>query len=146
MPRRGELLDERYPETLKNYHCACVPLLRVAAGSWARHTSVVRYRANLSVFFAWYVREKLIATNPVTAVRVPKGSAPPVELHPFTEDELEAAHDAWALRDPRLADVMLAWAGPVFAGPRPVSCASVTSWRCPPRPCWYVARPPRASG
>nr|WP_290126906.1 tyrosine-type recombinase/integrase [Cutibacterium avidum] len=77
------------------------------------HTSVVRYRASLSVFFAWWVREKLIATNPVTAVRVPKSSVPPVELHPFTEDELEAVHDAWALRDPRLADVMLVlgWTG-----------------------------------
>ena len=77
------------------------------------HTSVVRYRASLSVFFAWCVREKLIATNPVTAVRVPKSSAPPVELHPFTEDELEAVYDAWALRDPRLADVMLVlgWTG-----------------------------------
>ncbi len=28
------------------------------------YTSVVRYRASLSVFFAWCVREKLIATNP----------------------------------------------------------------------------------
>ena len=77
------------------------------------HNSVVRYRASLSVFFAWCVREKLIATNPVTAVRVPRSSAPPTEMQPFTEDELEAAWLVWRERDPRLADVMLVlgWTG-----------------------------------
>ena len=36
-------------------------------------SSVKRFRASLSSFFAWAVRERLIASNPVTRTRVPKG-------------------------------------------------------------------------
>jgi hypothetical protein len=31
--------------------------------------SVVRYRASLSSFFGWYVRERIIRANPVSADR-----------------------------------------------------------------------------
>lgn len=75
--------------------------------------SVVRYRASLSAFFAWCVREKLIAFNPVSAVRVPKSSAERVEMSPFTEDELWDARDRWARFNPHLAKVLvlLGWTG-----------------------------------
>lgn len=76
-------------------------------------TSVTRYRASLSSFFGWCVREKLIATNPVTGVKVPKGSEERTELHPFTEEELEAAYLEWRSRNERLADILLVlgWTG-----------------------------------
>jgi integrase len=63
-------------------------------------------------FFGWWVREKLIARNPVTA-KVPHSSEEPVEMKPFTEQDLEGAHQAWRVEDPHLADVLLvmAWTG-----------------------------------
>jgi integrase len=76
-------------------------------------SSVKRYRASLSAFFAWAVRERLIITNPVTGTRVPKGRGVRGEIRPFAEDELESFHVAAAGRDQRLADVLLAagWTG-----------------------------------
>ena len=76
-------------------------------------SSVVRYRASLSSFFGWCVREKLIATNPVTAVPVPKSSEERTEMNPFTEDELETAYRAWHEQNARLADILLVlgWTG-----------------------------------
>lgn len=75
--------------------------------------SVVRYRASLSSFFAWCAREKLIVANPVTAVKVPRSSEEVVEMAPFSEAELEAAHVRWAGEDERLADILvvLGWTG-----------------------------------
>jgi integrase len=76
-------------------------------------SSVVRYRASLSAFFGWCVRERLIVANPVTGVRVPKQSAEPVEMLPFTEDELEAAYLRWLSESEHLAGVLLVmgWTG-----------------------------------
>ena len=54
--------------------------------------SVRRFRASLSSFFAWAVRERIIAGNPVTGTRVPKVGEPAVEMHPFSESQLE---DLW---------------------------------------------------
>ncbi len=81
--------------------------------SGLRESSVTRYRASLSSFFGWCVREKLIARNPVTATRVPHSSEEPIEMRPFTEEALEAAHQSWQVEDPHLADVLLvmAWTG-----------------------------------
>lgn len=75
--------------------------------------SVGRYRASLSAFFGWCVREKLIAANPVTNTRVPKPSEEAIEMHPFTEAELEDAYVIWKEKDARLADVLLVmgWTG-----------------------------------
>lgn len=75
--------------------------------------SVGRYRASLSAFFGWCVREKLIATNPVTNTRVPKPSEEAIEMRPFTEAELEDAYAVWKEKDARLADVLLVmgWTG-----------------------------------
>jgi hypothetical protein len=46
-------------------------------------------------------------------VRVPKQSAEPTEMLPFTEGELEAAYERWAELDARLADKVLVfcWTG-----------------------------------
>lgn len=76
-------------------------------------SSVKRYRASLSAFFAWAVRERLIVSNPVTRTRVPKGKGTRGEIRPFAEDELESFHAAIAGKDRRLADVLLAaaWTG-----------------------------------
>lgn len=75
--------------------------------------SVRRFRASLSSFFAWAVRERMIATNPVTPTQVPKASAPRTEMYPFSEDELEQLYATAVARDQRLADIMLvaAWTG-----------------------------------
>lgn len=75
--------------------------------------SVTRYRASLSTFFAWCVREKAVVRNPVTATKVPRSSEEPTEMRPWTEAELEATYDRWKARDPHLADVLLVlgWTG-----------------------------------
>lgn len=74
-------------------------------------SSVRRFRASLSSFFAWAVRERIIAANPVT--RVPKGRGVRIEIRPFAEDELGSFHQTVAARDQQLADVLLvaAWTG-----------------------------------
>jgi integrase len=76
-------------------------------------SSVRRFRASLSSFFAWAVRERLIAVNPVTRTRVPKGHGVRTEIRPFAEDELESFHMTVAARDEHLADVLLvaSWTG-----------------------------------
>ncbi|MGL5862720.1 MAG: tyrosine-type recombinase/integrase, partial [Phycicoccus sp.] len=76
-------------------------------------SSVVRVRASLSAFFAWCVREKVVLTNPVLGVRVPKQSREVDEMDPFTEAEIEAVHAEWSTCSPALAAVLLvlAWTG-----------------------------------
>jgi integrase len=76
-------------------------------------SSVKRFRASLSAFFAWAVRERLIASNPVTPTQLPKGRGVRTEIRPFAEDELEAFGAAATVRDQRLADVLLiaGWTG-----------------------------------
>jgi integrase len=76
-------------------------------------SSVKRFRASLSAFFAWAVRERLIVANPVTGTRVPKGRGVRAEIRPFAEDELESFYMAASARDQRLADVLLiaSWTG-----------------------------------
>ncbi|HEX5534455.1 MAG TPA: hypothetical protein VFX33_12005 [Actinomycetales bacterium] len=76
-------------------------------------SSVKRFRASLSSFFAWAVRERLIATNPVTDTRVPVGRGVRTAIRPFAEDELEAFHLAVSVRDQQLADALLiaSWTG-----------------------------------
>lgn len=75
--------------------------------------SVRRFRASLSSFFAWAVRERLILANPVLQTRVPKVGAPRAEMYPLGEEDLERIHTAAAERDQRLADILLiaGWTG-----------------------------------
>lgn len=107
------------PTSMQNVHLSAISEREVArsfetllAGGLA-DSSVRRYRASLSVFFAWCVREKLIGKNPVTGVKVPKGSDEVDEMDPFTESGLEAAYLTWKMKDERLADVLLVmgWTG-----------------------------------
>ncbi|TXL62147.1 tyrosine-type recombinase/integrase [Aeromicrobium terrae] len=76
-------------------------------------SSVRRFRASLSSFFAWAVRERMIASNPVMTTRVPKGRGTRTEIRPFAEDELESFYMAVSARDQRLADILLiaSWTG-----------------------------------
>jgi integrase len=75
--------------------------------------SVRRFRASLSSFFAWAVRERLILLNPVLRTRVPRVGRPKTEMYPFSEEDLEHLHAQAAERDQRLADLLLvaAWTG-----------------------------------
>lgn len=76
-------------------------------------SSVRRFRASLSSFFAWCVREKVILANPVVGVLVPKQSGVVEEMEPFSEDALADAHAEWSEISPHLADLLLvlAWSG-----------------------------------
>jgi integrase len=73
------------------------------------------------------VREKLILSNPVLGVRVPRQSAESVEMLPFSEDELEAAYEGWAEVDQRLADILLVlgWTGLRWAEARALTVADL---------------------
>ncbi|MDN6020669.1 MAG: tyrosine-type recombinase/integrase [Acidipropionibacterium jensenii] len=90
-------------------------------------SSVVRYRASLSSFFSWCVRERFITSNPVTGVRVPKSSAERVEMSPWSEAELEARYLAWKKYDERLADILLVmgWTGLRWAEARALTVGDI---------------------
>lgn len=82
-------------------------------GQGLAEASVRRFRASLSSFFAWAVRERIIATNPVLGTRVPKVGTPAAEMHPFTEAQLERLWSTARVRNRRLADILLVagWTG-----------------------------------
>lgn len=75
--------------------------------------SIARFRASLSSFFGWCVRERLILINPVTPTRVPRQTRPPVEMYPFTEQELEDVGRAVSAYDETLARLVMVagWTG-----------------------------------
>lgn len=87
--------------------------LVVLVRSGLAESSVRRFRASLSAFFAWAVRERLILNNPVVATRVPRGRDASVQMRPFGEPDLEAMHLSVAKSDQRLADLLLiaGWTG-----------------------------------
>lgn len=82
-------------------------------GDGLAESSVRRFRASLSSFFAWAVRERLILVNPVLRTRAPKVSGPRTEMYPFGEEDLERIHAVASDRDRRLADILLiaGWTG-----------------------------------
>lgn len=90
-------------------------------------SSVVRYRASLSAFFGWCVREKLIGENPVTGERVPRSSDEQTEMRPWSEDELEAVYLDWRKHSEHLADVLLVlgWTGLRWAEARALTVDDV---------------------
>lgn len=102
-------------------------------------SSVVRYRASLSSFFAWCVREKLIVTNPVTGVRVPRQSVETTGMLPFSEQELDHAYTVWQEQDEHLANVflVLAWTGLRWAEARSMTVGDVMAV---PTPALVVRR------
>jgi integrase len=81
--------------------------------------SVRRFRASLSSFFAWAVRERMIVANPVVRTKVPRAQNPRTEMYPFSEADLERVYARAvdrlraADRGSRLADILLvaAWTG-----------------------------------
>lgn len=75
--------------------------------------SIERFRASLSSFFGWCVRERLILTNPVTVTRVPRQTRESVEMYPFSEAELEEVVQAVAEHNVQLSRVVLVagWTG-----------------------------------
>lgn len=129
--RRDADLQRLMPASLRALQLSAVTDREVARsfeallGRGLAESSVVRYRASLSTFFAWCVRERLIGSNPVTVAKVPKQSVEAVEMLPFTEDELEAAYDEWRGRNERLADIflVLAWTGLRWSEARSVRVA-----------------------
>ena len=131
--RTDQDLRRLTPTSLQALHVSAVSGREVGRAfetllaSGLMESSVVRYRASLSAFFGWCVREKLIVANPVIGVRVPKQSAESTEMLPFTEAELEVAHERWATMDQRLADVLLVlgWTGLRWAEARALMVADV---------------------
>ena len=107
-------------------------------------SSVVRYRASLSSFFSWCVRERFITSNPVTGVRVPKSSAERVEMSPWSEAELEARYLAWKKYDERLADILvvMGWTGLRWAEARALTVGDIALGD---PPALRVQRSPKAS-
>ncbi len=87
--------------------------LMALSRSGLAEASVRRFRASLSSFFTWAVRERMIVINPVAPTRVPKASTPRAEMYPFSEAELEELYARAVQRDQRLADIVLiaAWTG-----------------------------------
>lgn len=112
-------LERVLPTSLLSLQVAAVTDREVARcfehwiGKGLSERTAVRYRACLSSFFSWCVRERYILTNPVTGVRVPRQSTVPTEMSPFTESALEEAYLGWKEHNPRLADILLAlgWTG-----------------------------------
>ncbi len=131
--RADQDLGRLTPTSIQALHVSAVSGREVARSfetllaSGLAESSVVRYRASLSAFFGWCVREKLILSNPVLAVRVPRQSAESVEMLPFSEDELEAAYEGWTEVDQRLADILLVlgWTGLRWAEARALTVADL---------------------
>lgn len=101
--------------------------------------SIRRYRASVSSFFAWCVLDHRRADNPVATARLPTRLEPPVEMRPFTEDELEEVIDRVRARSPELADLVLVagWTGLRWGELRALRVGDVQSL---PSPAFWVAR------
>jgi len=71
--------------------------------------TATRVRALLSSFFRWAVQQRIVATNPVTAVPVPKGtgSEEAAEVFPFDVPTLRAVVKELELRSPRQGQLAL---------------------------------------
>jgi integrase len=118
--------------------------LIILTKSGLAESSLRRFRNSLSSFFAWAVRERMIAANPVTPTRVPHARTPRVEMFPFSEDELERIYVRATARDQRLADLLLidAWTGLRWSELRAMSVRDFVEVPLPTR--WCSARSPRA--
>ena len=106
------------PPNLANLHVGRVTDREIqrVLDAWSRkyaESSVRRFRAVLSGFFAWSVRERMRIDNPVTRTTVAHQLLPTQGMQPFTEYELDKVHADIAVHDQHLADVvwLLAWTG-----------------------------------
>lgn len=98
----GSLTDREVQRSLVEY-----------ARAGHAQSSVTRFRASLSSFFGWCVRERLIASNPVASTRVPRQATPRVEMRPLAEAELESVAAAVEQYDETLSRLVLVagWTG-----------------------------------
>lgn len=106
------------PPNLGNLHVGRVTDREVqrVLDAWSRRyaeSSVRRFRAVLSGFFSWTVRERLRIDNPVARTSVAHQLVPAKGMQPFTEPELAEVRSAIAAYDEHLADIvwLLAWTG-----------------------------------
>lgn len=106
------------PPNLGNLHVGRVTDREVqrVLDTWSHRyaeSSVRRFRAVLSGFFSWTIRERLRLDNPVARTRVAHQLLPTQGMQPFTEDELDEVRADIAAHDSHLADVvwLLAWTG-----------------------------------
>jgi integrase len=79
-------------------------------GQWiiqSSHATVVRYRATLSQFFAWSVRNRMRLGNPVTAVRMPRPREAPAEMQPLSRADLSEMITDIATNNQRAAECAL---------------------------------------
>ena len=116
--RSDRELVRMLPPNLANLHVGRVTDREVqrVLDAWSRRyaeSSVRRFRAVLSGFFAWTVRERLRIDNPVARTRVARQLLPTQGMQPFTEGELNEVRADIAVHNPHLADVvwLLAWTG-----------------------------------
>lgn len=82
---------------------AVADVLAALADKGRAKSSISRFRAMLSAFFAWAHSHKYIAQNPVKGVRVPSSARPPEEMRPYTRKELTARLAIWRSLDPEAA-------------------------------------------
>ncbi|GAA2081954.1 hypothetical protein GCM10009821_23370 [Aeromicrobium halocynthiae] len=120
------------PPALANLHVAGASDREVqrALDAWSKsyaESSVKRFRAQLSGFFAWAVRERLRIGNPVARTHVPRQSQADVGMQPFTESELREVRAEVARFDEHLADVVwfLGWTGLRWSEVRELRVADV---------------------
>ena len=75
--------------------------------------SIKRYRASISSFFAWTVKEHRRPDNPVKNAVLPTRLTPAKEMRPFTETEFEEVVQLVRQKSEHLADVLLVlgWTG-----------------------------------
>lgn len=106
------------PPNLANVHVSRVSDREIqrALNAWSRRyaeSSVRKYRAILSGFFTWTVRERLRLDNPVGRTKVAHQLSTTQGMQPFTEPELHEVRAAVAEHDVHLGDVVwfLAWTG-----------------------------------
>lgn len=113
--------------------------LTAAARDGRARSSLIRYRAVLSGFFAWCVAHGYIPTNPAAGVRVPSTARPPEEMRPYTRDELSSRLAVWRSFDPAAAAVVafLAATGLRWSEARALTVADVQTV---PYPAVIVSR------
>lgn len=108
-------------------------------------SSVRRYRASLSSFFAWCVREKLVLANPVIGVTVPKQSGEVEEMDPFSEGHSKRSMPSGARSPHAWRTCCSYWRGRDCAGPKRGRCGSRTSCGFPHPASSSAVPSPRAS-
>lgn len=90
--------------------------------------SITRYRASLSSFFAWAMKDGRIDTNPVTKAQTPTAQDEVTDMHPLSESELERVTAKVAGISPHYARIVyvLGWIGVRWGEARSLRVSDVT--------------------